>query len=123
MSFKVIDGSGPSKEERNQQEKERELQQQRDGTRSDFSWALRDCAANMLRIIRGAGKPNELMRQMQKALNAAVKFREVPSSDHRSKVGVPSRTRSRCFSAHQGPGAMMRKVRRLAAPKPPFGLP
>jgi hypothetical protein len=70
MPFKVIDGSGPTKEERDQQ-------QEREWARSEFSWAIRDCAANVLRIIRGAGKPYELMRQMQKSLSAAVAFQEV----------------------------------------------
>jgi hypothetical protein len=77
MSFKVIDGGGPSREERDQQEKEQERQREREWAQSEFSWAIRDCAANMLRVIRGAGKPYELMRQMQKALTAAVKFQEV----------------------------------------------
>ncbi|MGJ5075519.1 hypothetical protein [Bradyrhizobium oligotrophicum] len=70
MSFKVIDGSGPDKEERQREE-------ERNRTRSRFSWAIRDCAANMLRIIRGAGKPYELLAQMQEAINAAVEFRDV----------------------------------------------
>jgi hypothetical protein len=77
MPFKVIEGSGPSKEERDQQQKELEQQHRREWAQSEFSWAVRDCAANMLRIIRGAGKPHELMRQMQKALNAAIKFQEI----------------------------------------------
>jgi hypothetical protein len=77
MSFKVIDGGGQDKEERERQQKEHDRQRDREWAQSDFSWAIRDCAANMLRIIRGAGKPHELMRQMQKALNASEKFREV----------------------------------------------
>jgi hypothetical protein len=76
MPFKVIDGSGPSKEERDQQQKELEQQQRREWARSEFSWSIRDCAANVLRIVRGAGKPYELLTQMQKALNAAVRFQE-----------------------------------------------
>jgi hypothetical protein len=34
------------------------------GRNWNFSWAIRDCAANMLRITRGRGKP-QLVRQMQ----------------------------------------------------------
>ena len=75
MSFKVIDGDGPGKDERD-----------REGAEQEFSYAIRDCAANMLRIVRGAGKGYEILRQMQTAIEAAVKFREVhghwPSSDY-----------------------------------------
>ncbi|MCK1661275.1 hypothetical protein [Bradyrhizobium sp. 151] len=70
MSFKVIDGGGPGREESDR----KQVQQ---FARDEFSWAIRDCAANMLRIIRGAGKPYELMRQMQMALNTSAKFYEV----------------------------------------------
>ena len=66
----VIDGGGPEKDER-------ERQRARDRAKDDFSWAIREVAANMLRIIRGAGKPYELLPQMQRAINAAVKFKEV----------------------------------------------
>jgi hypothetical protein len=69
MSFKVIDGGGDGKEER---ERERE----RESARAHFSWAIRDTAANMLRIIRGAGKPYELLSQMKKSIDAAIKFQE-----------------------------------------------
>jgi hypothetical protein len=67
MSFKVIDGDGPSKENR-ERERERET--------VEFSWAIRDCAANMLRIIRGAGQPYELLVQMQEVTRAALKVQE-----------------------------------------------
>lgn len=70
MSFKVIDGDGPGREERDRK-------QDQQFARDEFSWAIRDCAANMLRIIRGAGKPYELMRQMQMALHTSAKFYEV----------------------------------------------
>src|SRR4051812_17515873 len=59
MSFKVIDGDGPGKEER-------DLERNRERAMAEFSWAIRDAAANMLRIIRGAGKPYELLIQMRK---------------------------------------------------------
>ncbi|MCK1266758.1 hypothetical protein IVB44_21390 [Bradyrhizobium sp. 49] len=70
MPFKVIDGDGPGKEERDRKQDQKRA-------RDEFSWAIRDCAANLLRIIRGAGKPHELMRQMQLALNTSAKFYEV----------------------------------------------
>ncbi|MGY4431169.1 hypothetical protein ACVWWO_003646 [Bradyrhizobium sp. F1.13.1] len=70
MSFKVIDGDGPGREESDRK-------QDQQFARDEFSWAIRDCAANMLRVIRGAGKPYELMRQMQMALNTSAKFYEV----------------------------------------------
>jgi len=59
MSFKVIDGDGPGKEERDRD-------RDREWAKHEFSWAIRDTAANMLRIIRGAGKPYELLVQMKK---------------------------------------------------------
>ncbi|MGY3413524.1 hypothetical protein ACVWZV_009691 [Bradyrhizobium sp. GM5.1] len=71
MPFKVIDGDGPGKEER-------DSKQDQKMARDEFSWAIRDCAANLLRIIRGAGKPYELMRQMQLALNTSAKFYRGP---------------------------------------------
>lgn len=66
----VIEGGGPEKDDS-------ERQRARDRAKDDFSWAIREVAANMLRIIRGAGKPYELVLQMQRAIDAAVKFREV----------------------------------------------
>lgn len=73
MSFKVTDGGGPEEEERKRQKEEEE----REWARGDFSWAIREVAANMLRIVRGAGKPHELLLQMKKAIDTAVKFEEV----------------------------------------------
>ena len=70
MSFKVIDGDGPGKEERDRD-------RDREWTKQEFSWAIRDTAANMLRIIRGAGKPYELLMQMKKAIDSAIKFQEL----------------------------------------------
>jgi hypothetical protein len=70
MSFKVIDGDGPGKGER---ERERD----REYAMAHFSWAIRDTAANMLRIIRGAGKPYELLLQMKKSIDSAIKFQKL----------------------------------------------
>ena len=44
MSFKVIDDDGPGKEERDRD-------RDREWAKHEFSWAIRDKAANMLRII------------------------------------------------------------------------
>jgi hypothetical protein len=68
--LKVIEGNGPEKEEK-------ERQQALEWAKDDFSWAIREVAANMLRIIRGAGKPYELLLQMKRAIDAAIKFQEV----------------------------------------------
>lgn len=70
VDFKVIEGSGPGKEERERHEA-REWAQQK------LSWAVREVAANLLRIIRGAGKPDDLLVQMSRAIDAAVKFQEL----------------------------------------------
>jgi hypothetical protein len=70
MSFKVTDGDGPGKDERDRE-------QQREWAKHEFSWAIRDTTANMLRIVRGAGKPYELLIQMKKAIDAAIKFQEL----------------------------------------------
>jgi hypothetical protein len=66
MSFKVIDGGGPRKEERDLER-----------AKHEFSWAIRETAANMLRIIRGVGKPYELLMQMKKAIDSAIKFQDL----------------------------------------------
>jgi hypothetical protein len=52
MSFKVIDGDGPGKEAQ-------DLERNREWAKHEFSWAIRETAANTLRIIRGAGKPHD----------------------------------------------------------------
>jgi hypothetical protein len=74
--FRVIDGGGPDKEQREKELQELQKQRQREWIETQFSWELRDTAANMLRIIRGAGKPYELLRQLQKTLEAAIRFQE-----------------------------------------------
>jgi hypothetical protein len=78
MSFKVIDGEGPGKEERDRE-------RARDWAMQEFSSEIRDCAANTLRVVRGAGKPYELLRQFTRVIESAVKYKELhdywPSSD------------------------------------------
>jgi hypothetical protein len=72
MSFKVIDGGGPGKDER-------ERQRDQEWSEHEFSWAIRETAANMLRIVRGAGKPYELLVQMKKTIDSAIKYQELHS--------------------------------------------
>jgi hypothetical protein len=62
--FTVVEGGGP-------EGRDQILAEQ------DFKNALRAVAANMLRIIRGAGKPYELLIQLSDVISAAVKVREV----------------------------------------------
>lgn len=38
------------------------------------SWALRDMTANLLRIVRGAGKPYEIVRQTDELVQALVAY-------------------------------------------------
>jgi hypothetical protein len=61
--FKVIDGGGP--EGRDRVFAEHELRD-----------ALHETAANMLRVIRGAGKPYELVKQFSKVVQVAIKFKD-----------------------------------------------
>jgi hypothetical protein len=62
--FTVIEGGGPTGRDRIFAEQE-------------FEFALREAAANMLRIIRGAGKPYALLKQMSDVVAAAGKVRDV----------------------------------------------
>jgi hypothetical protein len=61
--FTVIEGGGP-------EGRDQILAEQ------DFKNAVRAAAANMLRIIRGAGKPHELLIQLSDVVSAAVKVRD-----------------------------------------------
>jgi hypothetical protein len=70
MSFRVVDGGGPGGEER-------DGQLQRDWVEKELSGALRDVAANMLRIIRGAGKPYDLLRQIKTVVDVADRFQHL----------------------------------------------
>jgi hypothetical protein len=62
--FRVIDGGGPEGRDRIYAEQE-------------FKDALREAAANMPRVIRGAGKTYALLKQMSDVVAAAVKVRDV----------------------------------------------
>ena len=42
-------------------------------------WRLRELAANLLRIIRGAGKPYEMMLQMAELVGAILAYQAVVS--------------------------------------------
>jgi hypothetical protein len=66
MTFRVIDGDGPDKEGRD-----------REWVKQEFSQAIREVAANILRIIRGAGKPYDLLPQMKTAIDTAITFQEL----------------------------------------------
>ena len=61
--FTLIEGGGP--EGRDRILAEQELRN-----------ALRETAANMLRIIRGAGRPYELISQFNEAVKAAIRFND-----------------------------------------------
>jgi hypothetical protein len=50
---------------------------ERERALANFSWALRDLAANLLRVIRGAGKSYELVRQMAACLEAIAEHHRV----------------------------------------------
>jgi len=47
------------------------------GRNTNFRERSATPAANMLRIIRGAGKPYELLVQMKKAIDSAIKLQEL----------------------------------------------
>ena len=57
---------------------------------ADLEWPLRELAANMLRVVRGAGYPSRLASQMTAVLNAMRDYHAVagfyPSSDHIADV-------------------------------------
>jgi hypothetical protein len=62
--FRVIEGGG----------KRRNPEQ--DIAEQELADALRDAAANVLRTIRGAGKPYSLIEQFNEVIGAAIKFKE-----------------------------------------------
>lgn len=44
--------------------------------RLELRWALRRLAANLLRVVRGAGKPSDLGRQIQEVIEVYLDYRE-----------------------------------------------
>jgi hypothetical protein len=42
----------------------------------DLSWPLRELAANLIRIVRGAGKSHELLDQMTRVMKAMQEYCE-----------------------------------------------
>jgi hypothetical protein len=62
--FTVIKGGGPEGRDRIR-------------VGQEFEFALREAAANMLRIIRGAGKSYVLLKQLSDVVSAAVKVQDV----------------------------------------------
>src|ERR1700726_1430545 len=83
MSFKAIDGDGSGREDRDRE-------RQREWAKDEFAAALRELTANLLRVVRGAGKAYELLLQMKAVIDSAVKYRDLcgywPSSDLISNV-------------------------------------
>jgi hypothetical protein len=61
--FRVIDGGGKGNRDK-------------DGAERDLREKLLEAAANMLRIIRGAGKPDELIVQVNEFLLAAIRYKD-----------------------------------------------
>jgi hypothetical protein len=62
--FRVIEGGG----------RRRNVKQ--DIAEQEFAETLREAAANMLRVIRGAGRPSALIKQFNDVVIAAVNFKE-----------------------------------------------
>lgn len=68
-NFKVIEGGAPSREE---QERRRERQRSQD----EVERTICELAANTLRILRGAGKPYEVLMEIKEVIEAAVRYRK-----------------------------------------------
>lgn len=72
-----MDGEGPDDRRRKNETEERgQLEHARVSSESHFALAIRVAAANLLRIVRGAGNPHELLFQFQETLAAALKYQE-----------------------------------------------
>jgi hypothetical protein len=65
VDFQVIEGGGEHRDA------ERDLAEQQ------FINCLREAAANMVRVVRGAGRPDALIKQCHDMVVAAIDFREV----------------------------------------------
>jgi hypothetical protein len=62
---------------------------------ADMSWPLRVLAANLLRIIRGAGKPDELEGQCENALAAMQAYLGATGNFPRHDIAEPLRMSTR----------------------------
>jgi len=90
-------GEGPDdrqlkNEAEEQKQLDREKQSERESIEHQFSVAIRAAAANLLRIVRGAGNPHGLLFQFQEAIAAAVAYQE--SHGHSPAVRVHLRYKS-----------------------------
>jgi hypothetical protein len=69
-----------------------EAEIERKPAEGELDWRLRELAANVLRIVRGAGKPYELLRQMQAVIDASVKFQKAPPLRSVAAINAAPRT-------------------------------
>jgi hypothetical protein len=69
MSFRVIDGDGPGKDEL-------KFEREKRFAEHEFLQAMRLATANLLRVIRGAGRPEELLHQLSDVLRTALKVQD-----------------------------------------------
>ena len=53
---------------------------ERNRTREDLKWPLRELAANMLRMVRGAGKPSLMTKQLVECPDAMTAYKEAHGS-------------------------------------------
>jgi len=93
--FQSYRGGGPDKDESKRQ-------QAREWAEHEFSWTIREVAANTLRIIRGAGKPDELLLQMKRTIDAAVKFQEAHDFWPQNLIANELQIQSRVENFHDG---------------------
>ncbi len=73
MTLKVVSSQTSTQIERNRAE-------------GDLEFPFRNLAANILRIVRGAGRPEELVPQMVASLNAAEAYRALTGHHPRAKI-------------------------------------
>jgi hypothetical protein len=65
----------------------------REHARQDIVWPLKELAANLIRVVRGAGKPYEIASQADRVLDAFEAYREVvghypPSDEIQNAVSI-----------------------------------
>jgi hypothetical protein len=53
-----------------------EAQIDRERSAATASWSLRDLASNLLRVIRGAGKPEDIVRQIDELVRVLVAYKD-----------------------------------------------